>query len=156
MPTSRRLSPIGIGFLPAIPNNALTTFFLNAASPRGIALGIYPAFNGTLTSFSLYLASLTGGGGAAADYLLNIDADSTTTPGTPGTSLGSATQGGVPTAPGWVDWTGLSIAMIADTQYWAYVTNANASPTTIFPTYQLGAVGTGTIAQSGGINSFVG
>lgn len=146
MATQSRQSYV-IGFLPTTPQNVITTFALNAAA-NWFAFGIVVNENKTLNTVKAFVSAVTGGPMGANDLTCDVYSNNA---GVPNTSLSSTnTVTSPPSGAGWVEFTGLTQALTAGTQYWLVLKNVNAAPTTTFPTYRYGLGSTGHLSQGYG------
>jgi len=134
----------GIGLAPAALSTS--TFALSTAN-NYIALGVLPSDGKTLSKVKVYGAAVSG---TLAGGDLRLDVFSSTTAGVPNVSLSSTTTvTATPTGAGWVEFTGLSQALTANTQYWLVVRNLNASPASNNLTIQTGAANTAPTPGNG-------
>lgn len=127
MPTQRILAPVWGNLINRGPGLSNTN--VNAAATWA-AIGFLATESKTLNKVRIFLTK--SGSPVAADYRLEIY-DTSTTTGHPNSSLATATVPGAdPPGGTFVEWTGLSLALSANTQYWLVLKNLNASPATHF------------------------
>ncbi len=140
MATQQHKSALFLGFL-NITGALTSTFAINAAASGGfsanwLAYGYVPSESKTVNAVKVF-ASAVGGTLAATDLVCDIYSD--TAGSGPNASLGSTTTvTATPTGAAWVEFTGLSVALTAGTQYWIVLRNANALPATNSITYRYG------------------
>lgn len=117
-----------------MPTAALTTStgLLNAALNRW-SYGFYVDSAVTLNKVKAYVSALTGAP-IAADITCSIHSDNN---GEPGTLLQTASGNPTP-GVGWLEWTGFTQALTANTQYWIVWRNLNASPAANYVTFRSG------------------
>lgn len=89
----------------------------------------------TLSTVRAYINAVTGTL-IAGDVTLSLYADSGATQVPTGAAIETKNCSSAPTAAGWYEWTGFSTALTFGTRYWLVWKNANAAPTTNFPTMQ--------------------
>jgi hypothetical protein len=146
MATNQRLAAHDLGFTPPTPNNGISTVNLNNSSANlKLAWSVVLDSAKTLNEVSLYCSGVTG---TVDGSNLNLDifSDSSGTPGSSLTSgVGVTLSAGSISAGNWQRFSGLSVALSADTQYWAVVINNQGTPASNFPTYRFGGNGTGTL-----------
>lgn len=137
-----------VGFCPSGVPPTVSTVSLNAAA-SWLAMSFVPEMDDTLVEVDLVCASVTGAP-IAADLQLQIFATSSSNlPDSGGSALLTATASALPTANNLCAWTGLSLAVTANTQYWAVVRNLNATPTTNFVGFRVGGANSGWPAEWG-------
>ena len=112
-------------------------FALNAAASGGfsqnwLALGFFTDTARTLNTVRVYIQGVTGTLGTTD---LVCDVYSNNGNASPGTSLESHTLGSAPTGAGEITFSGFATALANFTEYWIVLRNANAAPTTNYPTY---------------------
>lgn len=126
-----------IGFAPSGVPPTSSTVALNAAG-TWLAMSFVPETDDTLTELNLPTASVTGSP-IAADLQVQIYATSTANlPDSGGTALATATAAALPTANNLCTWSGLSLAVSANVQYWAVFKNLNASPAANLVSFRVG------------------
>ncbi len=140
MPTNQHRSALFLGPV-AVNGSGASSFALNAAASGGfsanwLAYSLFASESKTLTAVKASV-SVVAGTLAATDLVCDIYSD---TAGTgPNASLGStSTVTATPTGAAWVEFTGLSVALTAGTQYWIVLRNANAAPATNSATFRYG------------------
>jgi hypothetical protein len=125
MGTLKQIPPVWGNLLqraPGIGNNSL-----NAAA-NWVAVGYLATEAKTLSKVRVFLNK--SGTLAAADYRLEVYSDNS---GSPGTSLATATAPASNPAGGtFVEWTGLSLSLTPNNQYWLVMKNLNATPASNF------------------------
>ncbi len=126
-------NPLYIGYIARDPSNSgLTNLPMDTANMR-LAIGFTVPSNKTLSSFMLYCDTATGTMTAANEPA----AIQATTAGAPsGTDLESRPAGAIPTSSTWVNWTGFTQALTANTQYWIVLRNNQGTPASNFPTWR--------------------
>lgn len=131
MANSFSLSPVVWGFLPKSPSNGVTTVALSAAATWH-ARGFTVRRALTINTVREYLTAKTG---TLATTDVSCDIYSDTGSGIPNVSLGSTTTVSPALAAAtWCEWSGLSVALTANTQYWIVWKNLNGTPASNFPT----------------------
>jgi len=113
------------------------TFTQNGAASGGhsvnwTAYSFAPVIGGTVSKIRVWVHAVNGTLGAS-DLVCDIYSDNA---GSPNVSLASSsTVTTTPTGQMVVEFTGFSQAITAGTLYWIVLRNANATPTTNYPTY---------------------
>lgn len=129
---------IGISASPAL---AGATLKLNSVA-EWLAFSFTPDLSKTVNKFRAYLSALTGTPTNVNDFTCGIYGDSLNTPNIAGGALAGGSDqpmSAIPTAAGYLEFDGFSAAVSAGSPIWFVLKNPNttdASPTTIYPTYQ--------------------
>lgn len=123
-----------LGFVPASVNGPTAQTLALSAAATWLAYGFTPSVSKTITGVRAFVSAV---GGTLANTDLSCDVYSDTA-GVPNASLGSTTTltAAAPTGAAWLEWSGLSIALTAGTQYWNVIKNLNGVPATNFPTFR--------------------
>ena len=138
-------SPLRLGYAAAAALTAATTQLNAAPSSKLLAIGFIPTASKTVNKVRVFVSAVTTGGNAPSALQADVYSDTGGSTGQPNASLGSTQTitGGIPSAAGWIEFTGLSVAVTAGTQYWSVLSNQDASPATKNVTYRYctGAIG---------------
>ncbi len=134
MPTNQRLDPVCMGFVSTSGTTEKSFLTDCLATANWLAFNFVPDTTKTVNAVKAFVSAVAGTLAAAA---LSCDIYSDAS-GVPNASLGTTTTltGGEPTGAGWVEFTGLSVACTAGTQYWIVFKNNDAAPTVNKPTFR--------------------
>ena len=146
---------MSLGMQPAsgsVANLALSASASGGYSQAWLAQCFIPSHTTTFTDAWIYASAATASIGTN-DLVADFYSTTAASPPLPNASISTTTTvAATPTGAAWVHFTGLSAALTAGTQYCLVLRNANASPTTIYPTYQWAGAGS-TNVYAGGSSS---